>query len=686
MITKELLDPKNIVVVGASKDIQKPGGKILKNLIDGHFKGELFVVNPKEIEVQGIKSYQDVNLLPNVDLAIIAIAAKFIPETVEILANRKGTRAFIIISAGFSEESKAGAELEKEIVEIVNSVKGALIGPNCTGVLTSNYQGIFTLPIPTLNPKGCDFISGSGATACFILESAIPKGLTFSSVISVGNGAQMGVEEILEHMDLHFNPEKDSKVKLLYIENVSKPQKLLQHASSLIQKGCKIAAIKAGVSEAGSRAASSHTGALASSDVVVDALFKKAGIIRCYSREELIAVASVFMYPELKGKNIAIITHAGGPAVILTDTLSNAGFNIPLIKSEKAKELLTHLYPGSSVANPIDFLATGTAAQLDTIIDYVEKEFKEIDGMIVIFGSPGLVKVFDVYDVLNKKIKTCKKPIFPVLPSILTASEEVKSFISKGQINFSDEAVLGKALAKVYCTERISNRKMLALKIDKTKIRNVIENGTDGYLEPSEIQNLLDAVDIPRVKEFVAKTKPEAIKIAKDFGYPLVMKAIGPIHKSDIGGVSLNITDKNLVEQEFDRMMKLKDVTGVLVQPMLSGTELFIGAKYEPKFGHLILCGLGGILVEVLKDVQAALCPISKEEAILMIKKLKGYRIIQGVRGKKGVNEEKFAEIICKVSALLAAAPEIVELDINPLLAKDNDIIAVDARINIKKS
>ncbi|HRS54242.1 MAG TPA: CoA-binding protein, partial [Bacteroidales bacterium] len=307
------------------------GGKVLKNLIDNNYKGALYVVNIKEKEVQGLKSYSNVDELPQTDLAIIAIASRFVLEAVTILANKKRTKAFIILSAGFSEESEEGKKLEKQIVEVINKVNGCLIGPNCIGVLNSNYAGVFTTPIPKLHTKGCDFISGSGATAVFIMEAGIPNGLTFANVFSVGNSAQLGVEDILEYMDNTFDPNTSSNVKLLYIENIRNPHKLLKHASNLIKKGCRIAAIKAGSSEAGSRAASSHTGAMATPDIAIDALLRKAGIVRCYSREELTTVAAIFMHPELKGKNIAIITHAGGPAVMLTDALSKGGLNVPHI-------------------------------------------------------------------------------------------------------------------------------------------------------------------------------------------------------------------------------------------------------------------------------------------------------------------------------------------------------------------
>jgi acetyltransferase len=518
------------------------------------------------------------------------------------------------------------------------------------------------------------------------MEAGIPNGLTFASLFSVGNSAQMGVEDILQYLDENFDPGKSSRVKLIYIENVSKPQLLLKHASSLIRKGCRIAAVKAGSSEAGSRAASSHTGALASPDLAVDALFRKAGIVRCYGREDLIAVASVFMYPEVKGKNIAVITHAGGPAVMLTDALSNAGMNVPHLEGADTTELLSQLFPGSSVANPIDFLATGNANQLGTIIDYCETRFDTIDGMAVIFGTPGLNRVFDVYSVLDEKMKTAVKPIFPVLPSVLTAAPEIEDFISRGRIFFRDEVVFGNALTRVYNTHRPFLDKSKVQEVDHNRIRNVINQAKDGYLSPGEISELLDSSGIRRAGEAVVTSAEDAINAARLLGFPVVMKVIGPVHKSDVGGVALNVKDEKTVNCEFERMIRIRETTAILIQPMLSGTELFVGAKYDTKFGHMVLCGLGGIFIEVLKDIAAGLTPLGKEEALFMIRSLKSYKIIKGVRGQKGVNEEMFADVILKLSALLKSAPEIMELDFNPLLGTEDSVTVVDARINLKKN
>jgi acetate---CoA ligase (ADP-forming) len=686
MLNRQLLAPESIVVVGASNNITKPGGKILKNLIEHEYKGKLYAFNPHDKDIQGIKTYNTLEELPGIDLAILAIPAKSCPEIVEILATTKNVRAFIVIAGGFSETGPEGEILEKRMASAVNKTGGCLIGPNCIGVLTPNYAGVFTTPVPSLHSGGCDFVSGSGATAVFIIESAIPKGLIFSRVISVGNSAQIGIEEVLEYWDLHSEEESSLRVKLLYIESISNPDKFLFHSRSLVNKGFRLAAIKAGSTSAGSRAASSHTGAMASSDSAVEALFRKAGIVRCYGREELTTVAGILMIKKLEGKNMAIITHAGGPAVMLTDALEAGGLKIPQIADSKAKmKLKEKLSPGSSVENPIDFLATGTADQLGEIIDACENDFKEIDGMAVIFGSPGLTSVKDVYKVLDHKMKYCKKPIYPILPSVINVKKDLAYFLSHGNINFPDEVLLGRALTRVYRTPAPSSENIVLEGVDVSQIRRIIESCKTGQLPPDKIHALLAAASIPTVKERVTVTGQQALEAAHIIGFPVVMKVVGPIHKTDVGGVSLNIRSDESIGLEFKRLMAIPETTAVLIAEQVEGTELFLGAKYEPKFGHIILCGIGGIFVEVLKDVTSGLAPLSFEEALSMIRNLKSYPIIKGFRGKPGVNREKFAEIIVRLSSMLRFATEIKEMDINPLIGKGNRIIAVDARITIEK-
>jgi acyl-CoA synthetase (NDP forming) len=519
----------------------------------------------------------------------------------------------------------------------------------------------------------------------FIMEAGLQKGLKFAHVFSVGNSADMGVEDVLGYFDETYKEGVSSRVKILYFETIKNPRSLLKHATSLIRKGCQIAAIKAGTTDAGSRAATSHTGALASSDVAVDALFRKAGIVRCYGREELTTVASVMLTAPLEGDNLAIITHAGGPAVMLTDVLAKGGMDVPHLEGPKADELLTHLFPGSSVANPIDLLATGNAEQVGTCIDYCQEHFPEIDGIVLIFGTPGLTPVFDVYQVLHEKILSCSKPIYPVLPSVTTAREEVQEFLSLGHASFADEVLLGEALTRIRNVKAPVWNIACPEGIDVRAVRKVIDEADDGYLDPDSVGEILDAARIPRVKEGVVTHEAALLKLAAETGYPLVMKVVGPIHKSDVGGVALGIGNETDMKEQFRRMMQIDQAVGVLLQPMLEGIELFVGAKYEPGFGHVVLCGLGGIMVEVLKDVSSGLAPLTMAESHRMIQSLKGSKIMDGVRGQEGISKEAFAGILVRLSNMLEFTREIAEMDLNPILGRGSKLVAVDARIRIQK-
>lgn len=686
MINDALLSPRSIVVVGGSENVTKPGGKIVRNILDGGYDGDLYVINPGSSKVQGVAAYASVDELPgDLDLAILAVAARFCPKLVEDLGQLKSVKAFIVISAGFSEEGHEGAQLEDALRVAADKVGASLVGPNCIGVITPRYNGVFTAPVPKLNAKGCDFVSGSGATAVFILESALPKGLTFASLITVGNSAQNGIEEVLQYWDESYQEGVSSRIKLIYVENIKDPDKLLKHASSLIRKGCKIAAIKSGVTEAGKRATSSHTGAMASSDSAVEALFRKAGIVRCFGREELTTVASVFMYKALTGKNLAIITQAGGPGVMLTDALSHGGLSIPQIEGADHDTLLAMLNPGSSASNPVDILATGTASQLGDVITYCDQRMDHIHGMIVIFGSTGLTRVYDAYEMIHEKMMECSKPVYPILPSVSSAQNEVAFFLAKGHINFPDEVTLGRALTKVHQTPPPAGDDIFMEGIDIQKIREIIEAAPDGFQSPDIVNNLLKAAGIPMVDEGIVSTRRQALRLARKMGYPLAMKVIGPVHKSDVGGVTLNIKSDAHLMAEFRRMKRIKGVDSVLIQRMITGMELFIGAKYEPRFGHVILCGLGGIFVEALGDLSHGLAPLTFNEAHSMVQSLKSYPIIQGMRGKQGINEQRFVEIIVRLSTLLRFAVEIKELDLNPLIGNADDVRVVDARILIER-
>lgn len=369
---------------------------------------------------------------------------------------------------------------------------------------------------------------------------------------------------------------------------------------------------------------------------------------------------------------------------MLTDTLSEGGLEVPHLSGRPAEQLLEKLFAGSSAANPIDFLATGTAAQLGYIIDACENDFSDIDAMAVIFGSPGLFPVDDVYNLIHERIRSCKKPLYPVMPSIINVKREISDFTSKGNAIFPDEVLFGRALCKVFNTPAPAETDRQSVLTDNIGIRSVIEGAENGYLSPDKVTVLLNAAGINTVPEKVVSSQEEAVMEAVRMGFPVVMKVIGPVHKSDMGGVALNISTKDQVIAQFTRMMKLPEVTGILIQKMISGMELFCGAKREGRFGHLVMAGMGGIFIEVFRDVATSLAPVSDQEAEMMIRSLKSYKIMKGARGSKGISEEAFRKVITSLSDLLAEAPEIFEMDINPLLGTPDKIVAVDARIRIQ--
>lgn len=687
MINRALLQPESIVVVGASNQLSKPGGRLLSNLIQHHTESRLYVVNPHEHAVQGIEAQTSIADLPTVDLAFLAIPAEACVRAVEQLAAEKQCRAFVVLSAGFSETDEAGKQLEHELCAVAARYEASLIGPNCIGLITPQYAGVFTRPVPRLSAHGIDFISGSGATAVFTMEAGMPKGLHFSSVWSVGNSAQIGVEEVLEQMDESFVAGQSSTVKLLYMESIRNPQKLLKHARSLVMKGCRIAAVKAGTSAGGARAAQSHTGALASPDEMVDALFRKVGIIRCYGREELIAVAGVLLYPELKTQSLAIVTHAGGPAVMLTDLLEKGGFSVPPFpESEVKRNLKAQLFPGSSVENPIDFLATGTAEQLGECLSACEGGFDEAGGIVVIFGSPGLSPVDEVYRLLAEKIRTSVKPIYPVLPSVINAGDAIREFTESGLPCFFDEAELGKALVRVAACPVPQPLRQNDIPMNPELVRLFCRAFKSGFLPTAQAHSLLDVAGIARAKEEVALTEADALRVARGIGFPVALKVVGPLHKSDVGGVLLNISDEGQLRRAYHRLMKIEGACAVSISEMLHGTELYIGAKYEAGYGHLLVFGLGGIWLEALKDVRSVLVPVDENEIIQQLEQLQGMPVLQGKRGQCAVSIPAFVNLIWRVSALIELVPEIRELDFNPVFAQGDSLRVADVRIRFEST
>ena len=677
MIHPYLIHPRSIAVVGATDNLQAPGGRLMDNLIRHGYKGKLYPVNPKKERLYGLKVYPAVDALPaQVDTAIIAVAAKYVEDIVKTLTRDKGTRGFIIISAGFSDAGPDGAELEKRIVSLIDEVGGTLLGPNNIGLINRHYAGVFTTPVPALDENGVDLISGSGATAVFIIEAAMQRGMRFNSVWTVGNSAQTGIEEILEYID---TAEGDKpRVIMLYMEQIRKPFKLLKHARSLREKGFYITAIKAGNSRAGSRAAASHTGAMATPSLFSRLLFKKAGILPAEGRFDLIDKAMVMTFPRARGKRVGIVTHAGGPAVMLTDTLETNGMEVPPITHPDKEKLKALLYPGASVENPIDILATGTAEQLDAALDYAINVFDEIDMVPVIFGSPGLFPVYAAYDVILEKMKNGAKSVFPILPSVVNVKDEIQYFINKGGSVFFDEVSFGKALSSVYNMPALFETDM-----DKAKPFFRESNDAGRFLTAAETRELLEKYGLPVVEQEILNKETELDKIPASW-YPLVLKAIGPLHKTEAGAVRLNINHPDDARRHFRELMQLENVDAVLVQPFVKGyLELFAGVHNGGMFGKALLFGKGGIDVEIWQDVRKLLLPVSRQEAEWETRRLKIYPFFEGFRNMPPVPMDEWIDLLLKINKLVMENPSLSEMDLNPVLVTSGGLKIVDARVKM---
>ena len=384
-------------------------------------------------------------------------------------------------------------------------------------------------------------------------------------------------------------------------------------------------------------------------------------------------------------KNLAIITHAGGPAVILTDILSASGVELPDLDEIHRIKLGALLYPGASTKNPIDILATGTADQLNNTLDYCENEIDEIEGIIVIFGSPGLGSVDKAFQVIHEKSRTSKKPVYAILPSTVNVHDEIQKFITQGNLAFNDEYQFGTCLAKILASDQHKISTSLPSKTSNGKIQALIDKFPNGYLNPSQTYELLTNAQIKMAKQVLVKTESDLLKLARELCYPVVQKIVGPLHKSDQKGVITKVLNITELTYNFRKLMQQKGVKAVMIQEMIRGKEVFIGSKREKGFPPLILCGAGGIYVETLNDISTDLTPINKEDAKNMVDQLKINSILEGTRGETRCNLEDFYQSIENISDLLIAAPQIAELDINPLMISETDIIAVDARIRIQK-
>ncbi len=677
-----LFRPASIAIVGGSESLAKPGGKVLKNIVDRRYEGALWVVNPGAGLVAGLPTFASIADLPGApELAIIAVPAPLVAGALEDLA-RKGCRAAVILSAGFGEKDEKGKDEERRLLDIATREGMTIVGPNCSGFMTPCYTGKFAGIMPELKPRSVDLISGSGALVDLVMEQAVPRGLSFCNVVNVGNSVQTGVEDLLALYDGHYDSH-GSPILMMYIESLKKPDLLLTHARSLSRKGCAIVAVKSGVSGAGARAAASHTGAMATNDTAVDALFRKAGIIRVRSRMEMIDVACVLSATggRLKGNRACVITDAGGPGVMMTDELERQGFVLPVL-GEKTQQRLREVLPRECpVANPIDCFPTRTASQFARIIRILqEEEMGNLDVITPQVANPGLSHNRAIYEEVARAVKECPIPVIPTLTSVTTCRDLIEEFTGRGAFCFNDEVNLGTALGKVLRRPFIHEPAEALVRFDTSSLDRLLA-GRTGIAEQDVVARVLRAAGF-RLPEQVEVQDPDDLPHAcASVGYPLVMKVLGPLHKSDLGGVATGVESLPAARSAWERLMAIKGARGVLIQQMIEGTEVILGCAREEKIGHLVMFGLGGIYTEVMKDVTFALAPLSKEECREMVTCIRAFPIIEGARGRAGMSVDLLADYLERLGALVARFPAIREVDLNPVKGSGADLYVVDGRI-----
>ncbi len=682
-VFRKLLKPQSIVVIGASSDSSKPGGRVVKNIKEHGYEGTLWAVNPKSLSILGLPTFKSIDELPGTpELAIIAIPAPFVANALEDL-EAKGVKTVIVLSAGFSEKDEKGRLEEKRLLEIANRDNMSLIGPNCVGVLTPTYAGKFAGIIPTLKEGSVDFISCSGATVDQLMEQATVRGLSFCNIVTTGNSVQIGVEDILALLDDNYGSDS-SRILLLYMETLKKPDKLLRHARSLTKKGCTIVGVKSGVTQAGKRAAASHTGAIATNDTAVDALFAKAGIVRVQSKIELIDVACVLSATRgpLKGNRVCIITDAGGAGVMLSDELNRQGLELPVLLERTQERLSGVLPPESPLGNPIDCLPTRNGEQVKAIFKILEEEEKDnIDVIVIITSNSMLRDNRDTYEgILSGMERRGAIPIIPVLSPGTTCVELINKFKSYGGLYFHDEVPIGKALGKIVQRPRLFDPLKGLDNFDKKSIERII-NSQNETLPPEIVKEILMAAGFKLPSQIEVFEKEALMSACEEIGFPLVMKVIGPLHKSDVNGVRTGISGPDDVGVAWHDLLKIRDAKGVMVQQMVEGHEVILGASREGLFGHLIIFGLGGIYTEVFKDVRFSLAPLAVEECQNMVRGINGYPMLKGIRGERGMSVELLTDFLLRLSMLVSDFPQIREIDLNPVKGFDSELFAIDARI-----
>ncbi len=689
--------PKSIAIIGAS---EKPGvGKTIFYNIAKHFKGKIYPVTPSNPTVGGLTAYKNVLDIPDsIDLAVVAAPSKFTPSVMEEVG-KKGIKGAIIVSAGFKEVDEAGAKLEREVGEIAKKYGIKVIGPNCLGIMSFSKDNIMNSTFLKITPKygNIALVSQSGAICAATVEDAEAQNIGFSKVISIGNKVDMDESDVLELLA----EDEDTRVIVMYLEDIRNARRFMEVAKKITAEIKKpIIVLKAGRTAEGAKAASSHTGALGGSDANYEAAFAQCGVIRVDTMGELFDLATAFSKQPLPDGDVVIVSNAGGPAIISTDSCSRYGLKMADISS--IRDEIAGVIPAyGSPRNPVDIVGDADYLRFEKVL--VLTLAHPNVGSVVTMCTPSATLNYD--DLARVLVKMSQQfPNKTILASLMGLAEgtENRRIMSEGGIPYylySEPAIRTlKAMYdfKKWVDEASTKRDTLQFTKDTSKVKSIFENvrknGRSNLLE-EEGYEVLEAYGFPTPKSILCTTEQECFNAVRQIGYPLVMKIVSPdiIHKSDAGGVKVGIKTDDELRNSFrtitENALKYKSdakIKGVLVQEMVkSAKETILGASQDPTFGPVIMFGLGGIYVEVLKDVVFRIVPIDEQEAINMVESIKTIKLLKGVRGEKSSDLKAIADSLQRLSQLVVDFPEIKEFDINPLLVLEEGKGArvVDARI-----
>ncbi|HUU89738.1 MAG TPA: acetate--CoA ligase family protein [Phycisphaerae bacterium] len=700
MSLEAFFNPQSVAVVGASREEGKTGHEILASLLRDGFGGKVFPVNPKATEVEGLTCYPDLGSIGEVpDLVVVVVPAKIVPGVMEQCA-AVGTKAVIIITAGFKEVGAEGKALEEQVVSIARRAGIRVIGPNCLGIMVPGRKlnASFGGDLPAVGGTG--YLSQSGALLAAILDMANANGIGFSTLVSIGNKADVDELDVIKAL----GDDADTKVIAGYLESITHGDAFVREAERI--SGTKpILLVKSGGTEAGAAAASSHTGSLAGGEAAYEAVFERAGIIRCTSIKEQFDFAQAFAQQPLpEGPRVAVITNAGGPGILAADAVERKGLEFAALSDETVETLAKGLPPAANVHNPIDVLGDALADRYELALRAALDDPK-IDSLLVLLTPQAMTEASATAEVVVKVVT--EKPGKPVLACFLGATkvQEAIRILREGGIppyDSSESAVTTLRAMTDYVRWRARPKRVVKLfSVNRRKVERLIERHLRrGRREIGEMESkeILEAYGFVTPKGSLATTAEQAANIADQLGYPVVLKIWSPdiLHKSDVDGVKLGLSSPREVRDAFDLMMyripkKVPEanILGVLVQQMCGGgQEVILGMNRDPRFGPLMMFGMGGIMVEVLRDVSFYLAPLTADEAKQMLVRTRTYQMLCGVRGREGVDVAAIAEGLQRLSQLVTEFPQIQEMDINPYVVGPEGTapIAVDARISVAEA